>query len=62
MPQPSIAFSRTRPRADVAILNADDQIVSSWAEGLRAHVVQFSTRRELDEGLFLRGNDLVVAN
>jgi UDP-N-acetylmuramoylalanine--D-glutamate ligase len=44
---------------DVAILNADDQIVSSWAPGLRAHVVQFSTRRELDEGLFLRGNDLL---
>ncbi|HMG72780.1 MAG TPA: UDP-N-acetylmuramoyl-L-alanine--D-glutamate ligase [Pyrinomonadaceae bacterium] len=44
---------------DVAILNADDEIVSSWTEGLRAHVVQFSTRRELDEGLFLRGNDLV---
>src|SRR6266850_1021472 len=44
---------------DVAILNADDQIVSSWAPGLRAHVVQFSTRRELDEGLFLRGHDLL---
>src|SRR6266478_2505657 len=44
---------------DVAILNADDPIVSSWAQGLRAHVVQFSTRRELEEGLFLRGNDLV---
>ena len=44
---------------DVAILNADDQIVSSWAPGLRAHVVQFSTRRELEEGLFLRGNDLL---
>jgi len=43
----------------VAILNADDQIVSSWAPGLRAHVVQFSTKRELDEGLFLRGNYLV---
>ena len=44
---------------DVAILNADDEIVSSWASGLRAHVVQFSTRRELAEGLFLRGRDLV---
>ncbi len=44
---------------DVAILNADDQIVSSWAQGLRAHVVEFSTRRELAEGLFLRGRDLV---
>ncbi|HEY5069726.1 MAG TPA: UDP-N-acetylmuramoyl-L-alanine--D-glutamate ligase, partial [Candidatus Acidoferrum sp.] len=45
--------------SDVAILNADDEIVSSWAPGLRAHVVQFSTKRELEEGLFLRGRDLV---
>lgn len=45
--------------SDVAILNADDPIVSSWAPGLRAHVVSFSTTRELEEGLFLRGRDLV---
>src|SRR5256885_2510211 len=51
-------FRNQRP-SDVAILNADDQIVSSWANGLRAHVVQFSVERELDEGLFLRGRDLV---
>jgi UDP-N-acetylmuramoylalanine--D-glutamate ligase len=44
---------------DVAILNADDEIVSSWAGGLRAHVVPFSVRKELGEGLFLRGRDLV---
>jgi len=50
---------RNQTGADVAILNADDQIVSSWARGLRAHVVQFSVRNELDEGLFLRGDDLV---
>jgi UDP-N-acetylmuramoylalanine--D-glutamate ligase len=44
---------------DGAILNADDEIVSSWATGLRAHVVQFSVQRELGEGMFLRGRDLV---
>src|SRR2546423_11218502 len=44
---------------DAAILNADDPIVSSWADGLRAHAVQFSVKRELDEGLFLRGRDLI---
>ena len=44
---------------DVAILNADDEIVSSWASGLRAYVVQFSVQRELDEGMFLRGSELV---
>src|SRR5437773_4720275 len=45
--------------SDVAILNADDEIVSSWDIGLRAHVVEFSVRRELEEGLFLRGRDLM---
>jgi len=44
---------------DVAILNADDEITASWASGLKAHTVMFSTRTELDEGLFLRGNELV---
>src|SRR5215813_1856948 len=44
---------------DVAILSADDEIVSSWASGLRAHVVQFSVQQELGEGMFLRGRDLV---
>ena len=45
---------------DVAILNADDEIVSSWASGLRAHVVTFSVRSELVEGLFLRGREIVA--
>lgn len=44
---------------DVAILNADDEIVSSWARGLRAHVVRFSVKKELDEGLFLSGHELI---
>jgi UDP-N-acetylmuramoylalanine--D-glutamate ligase len=52
---------RNQTAEDVAILNADDEIVSSWARGLRAHVVMFSVRRELDEGLFLRdGRELVA--
>src|SRR5207253_9946976 len=38
---------RNQTAGDAAILNADDQIVSSWARGLRAHVVEFSVRREL---------------
>jgi UDP-N-acetylmuramoylalanine--D-glutamate ligase len=44
---------------DVAILNADDEIVSSWANGLRAHVVKFSVKTEPAEGLFLRGRELI---
>ena len=44
---------------DIAILNADDEIVSSWAKGLRAHVTSFSVSRELADGLSLRGSEIV---
>ncbi len=44
---------------DVAILNADDEITASWAKGLKANIVLFSVKKELDEGLFLRGRDLI---
>jgi UDP-N-acetylmuramoylalanine--D-glutamate ligase len=44
---------------DVAILNADDEITASWASGLRANVVMFSVKRELESGLFLRGSELI---
>jgi UDP-N-acetylmuramoylalanine--D-glutamate ligase len=52
---------RNQEAGDVAILNVDDEIVSSWARGLRAHVAFFSTQRELDEGLFLRGGRELVS-
>ncbi|HJR09393.1 MAG TPA: UDP-N-acetylmuramoyl-L-alanine--D-glutamate ligase [Pyrinomonadaceae bacterium] len=52
---------RNQTAEDVAILNADDDIVASWASGLRAHVTMFSVERELEEGLFLRdGRELVA--
>jgi UDP-N-acetylmuramoylalanine--D-glutamate ligase len=45
---------------DVAILNADNEVTASWAKsGLKAHTVLFSVKKQLDEGLFLRGRDLV---
>lgn len=53
-------FSNQTPE-DVAILNADDEIVSSWKRGLRAHVVEFSVKRELEEGLFLRSDGELVS-
>src|SRR6058998_1600851 len=50
---------RNQTANDVAILNADDDIVASWASGLSARVVQFSVQRELGADLFLRGRELV---
>jgi UDP-N-acetylmuramoylalanine--D-glutamate ligase len=44
---------------DVAVLNADDEITEGWAAELKANVVLFSVKRELNDGMFLRGNDLI---
>ncbi len=44
---------------DLAVLNAADPLVSSWANGLRASVVSFSVMEELSEGVFLRGPEIV---
>jgi UDP-N-acetylmuramoylalanine--D-glutamate ligase len=44
---------------DLAILNADDEITADWARNLKAAVVLFSVKKELEEGLFLRGRELV---
>lgn len=52
---------RNQTTGDAAILNADDEIVSTWASGLRAHVTCFSVRRELEEGLFLRAGREIVS-
>jgi UDP-N-acetylmuramoylalanine--D-glutamate ligase len=44
---------------DVAVLNADDPMVSSWGSGLRAKVTYFSVKHELERGVFLQGDELV---
>ncbi|HEY3582675.1 MAG TPA: UDP-N-acetylmuramoyl-L-alanine--D-glutamate ligase [Pyrinomonadaceae bacterium] len=44
---------------DVAVLNADDPVVSSWESGLRAKVMRFSVRQELERGVFLQNGELV---
>lgn len=44
---------------DAAILNADDEITLSWSKNLKAQTNLFSVKKELDEGLFLRGRELI---
>ena len=44
---------------DVAVLNADDPVVSAWASGLRGKVMQFSVRKEVENGVFLCGDELI---
>ncbi len=50
---------RNQTPADVAVLNADDERVSRMKGSTEARVVYFSRRRELGEGVFLRGEEIV---
>ena len=45
---------------DFAVLNADDPTVSSWATGLRSQVTMFSVKKQLDQGVFLKGDELIA--
>jgi UDP-N-acetylmuramoylalanine--D-glutamate ligase len=45
---------------DFAVLNADDPTVSSWAIGLRSQVTMFSIKQPLNQGVFLRGDELIA--
>ncbi|MEJ7576089.1 MAG: UDP-N-acetylmuramoyl-L-alanine--D-glutamate ligase [Pyrinomonadaceae bacterium] len=51
---------RNQTNADTAVLNADDETTRSWADSLRAKVVCFSVRRELERGIFLREKSEIV--
>ncbi len=47
---------------DIAVLNADNEVTASWAKGLRAKVIFFSVRKELEEGFFLKEGSLIFRN
>jgi UDP-N-acetylmuramoylalanine--D-glutamate ligase len=53
---------RNQTPEDLAVLNFDDARVRRMSERTRAHVVYFSRERMLDEGICLRGNDVVSRN
>jgi len=50
---------RNQAQEDVAVLNADDGITAQMSAKTGARVVYFSRLRELEEGVFLRGNEII---
>jgi len=46
-------------QGDVAILNADDARVAQMSAGMKAEVVYFSRARELPDGIFVHGEQIV---
>lgn len=51
---------RFQERNDYAVLNADQQLTSELAKGCRGQVLFFSRKRELDEGTFLRQEEVTA--
>ena len=51
-----IAANQTK--SDFCILNADDEMLMAYAPQCPARVVLFSSRKELEEGFFMRGDEL----
>ncbi|HHU69889.1 MAG TPA: UDP-N-acetylmuramoyl-L-alanine--D-glutamate ligase [Thermoanaerobacterales bacterium] len=45
---------------DFTILNADDEIMSSFASKTRGKVIFFSRKKELDYGVFIKNNVIVI--
>ncbi len=50
---------RNQTPGDVAVLNADDGAAARMSAKTGARVVYFSRLRELEEGIFLRGNEII---
>ncbi len=54
-------IAKNQTKDDVCVLNYEDPILREFGEGgCPARVVWFSSARELPEGLFLRGNEIIV--
>ncbi|PIF00358.1 MAG: UDP-N-acetylmuramoyl-L-alanine--D-glutamate ligase [Maribacter sp.] len=55
-----IAMNQTKE--DFLIYDADDEVIVSWLEKnpIKSMVVPFSIQRELDQGAFLKDNEIVV--
>ncbi len=50
---------RNQTTGDAAVLNADDERVSEMSRLTPSRIIFFSRTRELDEGIFLRGDEIV---
>ncbi len=48
--------------ADTCVLNADNEYTADFAKRCSASVVLFSSTQELEEGIFMRGEDIYMRN
>jgi UDP-N-acetylmuramoylalanine--D-glutamate ligase len=55
-----MALFRNQSEGDFAVLNRDDETVVRAAEDVRSKALWFSSRKEVEQGAFLRGTRVVV--
>lgn len=55
-----IAMNQTE--SDYLVYDADDEVIANWLENhkVRSKLIPFSLEKELEEGAFLKGNELVI--
>jgi len=51
---------RNQGKEDFLILNADNELTSRLSQKSKAHVIFFSRQEELEEGVFVVGEDIVI--
>ena len=55
------AIAAKQTKEDTCVLNYEDDYTRAFGEKCPAHAVYFSSKRELEEGLFLQGEDIYLA-
>ncbi len=53
------SITRNQTEKDTCVLNYDDPVLRPFGDTLPCHVIYFSSRQELEEGLFLRGEEII---
>ena len=55
-------IARNQTEDDYCILNYEDEIMREFGKNLKCQVLYFSSRRKLERGIYLDGNDIIYKN
>lgn len=56
------SITKNQTAQDTCVLNYEDEVLRAFGETLKAKVVYFSSKRKLDRGLYLDGEDIFYAD
>lgn len=56
------SITKNQTPSDTCVLNYEDEVLRSFGETLQTKVIFFSSKRKLDEGLYLEGEDIYYAD